>query len=112
VPSYDENIYYNPQNAGVRPVAALDVYDPDWDFDIFIVIQGPDGKVYVGNDSGCSCPTPFEDHTFPQDFTEVQSWADVKREYDARFPATGSYRARRSVQDIRHAVVGAFRRGA
>lgn len=111
MPSYENNIYYNPQNVGVRPVAEVEAYEDDYSFDLFIVIQDKDGKVYVAHDSGCSCPTPFEDHDFPQDFTEVHSWDDVKREYDARFPEAG-YRGRKSIQGVRNAVVGAFRRGA
>lgn len=35
-----------------------------------------DGKLYVGTDSGCSCPSPFESHAFPSDFTEIKSKQD------------------------------------
>ena len=111
--SYDTNPLYHPENFDppLRVVAELDAYEPDYSFDIFLVVQEIDtGKVYVADDSGCSCPTPFEDHNTLGDFTEVRSWEDVKREYNARFP--GGYRQAASVQSIRNAVVGALRRAA
>jgi hypothetical protein len=113
VPAYDANAYFHPENFDppLRKVAEVEAYEPDWSFDLFIVLQDPaTGKVYVGSDSGCSCPTPFEDFGSLGDFIEVQSWEDVKREYDAAFPPSQSYRDRAGIQGIRNAVVGAFRR--
>jgi hypothetical protein len=50
--------------------------DPNasWNFsDVILVKDTTDGKIYAAHDSGCSCPSPFERHTFPTDFTEIKS---------------------------------------
>src|SRR6266850_1700635 len=50
--------------------------DPNayYDFhDVILVRDTTDGKLYAAQDSGCSCPSPFESHTFPTDFTEIKS---------------------------------------
>lgn len=49
-----------------------------YDFsDVLVVKDTRDGKFYVAHDSGCSCPSPFESHTFPTDFTEIRAEADL-----------------------------------
>lgn len=107
---WDKNPYYNPVNLGLELIAERELSEPSWSFDTFIVLREIEtGKVYVGSDSGCSCPTPFEDHSFPQDFIEVFSWEDVKREFNnALSYSDGSYEP---INDVRHKVVGAFGRG-
>lgn len=44
-------------------------YDPrmSYGFDEFMVLR-LDGTYYWASDSGCSCPSPFQDHQFPADF--------------------------------------------
>lgn len=112
--SWDNNPLYNPENFDppLRLVAQLDAHEPSFSFDIFLVVQVIEtGEVFVADDSGCSCPVPFEDFNSLSDFARVQSWEDVKREYNARFPDS-DWRKSANVQSIRNAVVGAFRRGA
>ena len=41
--------------------------------DVILVKDTTDGKIYAAHDSGCSCPSPFESHTFPTDFTEIRT---------------------------------------
>lgn len=38
-----------------------------YEFNEFIVLLHA-GAYYWSSDSGCSCPSPFEDHQFPGDF--------------------------------------------
>lgn len=115
MPCYENNVYYYPENFDppLRKVAEVDAFEPDYSFDIFLVVQVvEDGRVFVASDSGCSCPAPFEDHnSLADDFTEVHSWAEVKAEYERRFP-DDSYRSRVSLSNVSNAITGAFRRGA
>lgn len=56
--SWENNPYYNPESLGLAMVDSIDVAGP-WEFDIFAVWT--DGShLYWANDSGCSCPTPFD----------------------------------------------------
>lgn len=55
--------------------------DPNacYDFcDLMVIKDKRDGKLYAATDSGCSCPTPFEDHVFPTDFSELRSASDLE----------------------------------
>lgn len=101
--SYDDNPIYNADKFGFEIVANWDAYDPDYDFDIILILK-KDGKLWLASDSGCSCPTPFEDHTFPSDFTQIRSWDEAKAEIDARFPQQTYSRVRKPLDSIRRAV--------
>lgn len=41
--------------------------DLDYQFNDFLVLE-KDGVYYWSEDQGCSCPSPFESHVFPDDF--------------------------------------------
>ena len=57
--SWDNNPYYHPEKMGLSTVAEFDSAD-SYEFDKFVVWT--DGKaLFWATDSGCSCPTPFED---------------------------------------------------
>lgn len=58
--SWENNLYYNPENSGVEIVDSIDIAGP-YEFDIFVIWRLADGQYGWANDSGCSCPTPFED---------------------------------------------------
>lgn len=56
------NIYSNPEKFGLQVVGDVD-YDDGYEFDMFVVWTDPATKqLYYSEDSGCSCPSPFEDH--------------------------------------------------
>lgn len=55
------NIYYSPQDYGLEIVGEFDWSEPDYSFDMLVVWKEKRGKYWVGNDSGCSCPSPFEE---------------------------------------------------
>lgn len=95
---------YSPEDYDVEIVYQWDAFEPDWDFDIVLIVRDKlSRKLYAAADSGCSCPTPFEDHKYPADFVEVRSWEDVKSFINAQFPR-GGYRARKPLDNIRTAV--------
>ena len=58
-----ENIYYNPEKFDLTLVVYHDE-DGCRGFDIHVAFKHKDGSLYYTHDSGCSCPTPFEDVRF------------------------------------------------
>ncbi len=55
------NPYYSPEKCGLVKVAEAELDGESYQFHIRIVWKAADGKFYTASDSGCSCPTPFED---------------------------------------------------
>ena len=55
------NVYYNPQDFGLEIVGSFDFAEEDYSFDMCVVWKETRGKYWIGTDSGCSCPSPFED---------------------------------------------------
>lgn len=47
---------------GLKKVDELELSDVAYDFDLIGVWKDESGY-YLGTDSGCSCPTPWESHT-------------------------------------------------
>ena len=57
------DLYNQPEHFGLQFIGSLQWGEPDWDFNITAVLHDGEDKFYVINDSGCSCPMPFEDFT-------------------------------------------------
>jgi hypothetical protein len=58
---WNDNIYYYPEKHGLSIFAELDT-GGSYEFDKFVVWKDDErGRLYWDTDSGCSCPTPFED---------------------------------------------------
>lgn len=74
------NIYSNPEDFGLSIVKSHDTVG-GYGFNTVVVFRwdawGP-VKYFVAHDSGCSCPSPFEDIKLPH-LTEVCTLADVDR---------------------------------
>lgn len=66
--SWSENPYYFPAACGLVKVAEVDLSEPCYSFDLLAVWADSDG-LYLATDSGCSCPTPFEDYSGKEDMT-------------------------------------------
>lgn len=66
------NIKYSPESFGVKEVDEFDLSSGSYEFDYVTVWQSLEDKraFYIGADSGCSCPSPFEG---------VQSLEDLER---------------------------------
>ncbi|MES2211643.1 MAG: hypothetical protein V4490_00670 [Pseudomonadota bacterium] len=59
------NIYYNPESCGLNQVGCLDEADLSYEYNTLIVVEEiQSGKMFWAQDSGCPCPTPFEDYRF------------------------------------------------
>lgn len=72
--SYGTNPFYNPESftPSLELVASLSLNDDDYQFD-YVALWRVKGtrRYYTATDSGCSCPTPFEDYTKLDDLTSV-----------------------------------------
>lgn len=71
--SYDTNPYYNPENFNppLKMVACLSLNDEAYQFQLRCIWRAKDGTLYTAYDSGCSCPTPFEDITSLSDMNKL-----------------------------------------
>jgi hypothetical protein len=54
------NIYYQPAEFGLTTVGEVDYVPGCYEFDLLVVWQDANGRYFYGEDSGCSCPAPFE----------------------------------------------------
>lgn len=75
------SLYNSPERYGLVEVWEYDEAG-SYEFDKFIVWFKPKtNEVFWASDSGCSCPSPFEDHKFPSDFgvTPFAVWDPLER---------------------------------
>lgn len=55
-------MYSNPKKFGLSPIGEIDWSDGNYVFDLTVVWKREsDGRLVFGEDSGCSCPQPFDD---------------------------------------------------
>lgn len=77
---YWSNVSSTPEKYGLTPIGHL--YDPwaCYSFDDLCVWKHEDGRVFWATDSGCSCPSPFEDCKSLDDLTEVtnDTWGEFQ----------------------------------
>lgn len=67
-------LYYDPQEWGLEVVGELEFSDGCYQFDTLVVWKDKKNrKVYYAEDSGCSCPVPFEECRSVDDLTEISS---------------------------------------
>lgn len=53
--------YYSPDEFGLEIVGEIEWMDEPFEFDMTVVWRDPStGQFYAADDSGCSCPSPFE----------------------------------------------------
>lgn len=57
------NPYYNPEEFGLTIITDFETEEPCWSFSTVVVWRDEDNHYWLGYDSGCSCPSPFEDFT-------------------------------------------------
>ena len=73
------DVYYQPEHFGLTVVKEIDAGEA-YEFDLYLLWKHEDGRFFYASDSGCSCPSPFEDYTSLEDLTEVRSMAELDRE--------------------------------
>ena len=86
---YGNSPYYYPEKFDLVPVGEIEMSEPCYSFDTVVVWRHtPTGDVYTARDSGCSCPTPFEDYDSLEQLTKLTSVnldefaQDLRQSYD------------------------------
>lgn len=96
----NNNPYYSPEKCGLGIFDEIDT-GAAYEFDMFIIWEKLDDKtLWWATDSGCSCPTPFEDHR-EDDLKEIT--LDNFEEFTKNLESHCSYR-KSEYQDIRKRV--------
>lgn len=80
--SYEENPYHHPEATGLTVVKIIEDPDASYSFETIALWRNADGDLLYAEDSGCSCPSPFEDatlkqltdETWPEFETTVKEW--------------------------------------
>lgn len=68
------NIYYQPEDFGLETVGQIDFSDGNYCFNYRVIWRRlSDGQLLTGADSGCSCPSPFEDVRHDGDLSEFSA---------------------------------------
>lgn len=65
--SYETNVYYNPGIHGLEVIGEISWSEPCYDFDLTMFWKSKRGEYWIASDSGCSCPSPFEDYNKIED---------------------------------------------
>ena len=82
--AFPGNPYYDPEACGLKQLGMMDDAD-SYEFHILVLWQDvKSGKLYYAVDSGCSCPTPFEDYQSLADLTPLnqRSWKAFETDVD------------------------------
>jgi len=75
-----EDIYASPEKHGLRIVESHEEEGLDYEFHMVVLWEDiKTKKRYWGEDSGCSCPSPFENY---YSVSKLQDWSMTKREYE------------------------------
>jgi len=79
-----DSIYYDPAHFGYELVGMLDQDDLCYEFNMLGVWRRlSDGALFWAQDSGCSCPSPFEDYTDPSGSTWLSPLDKTRGEFEA-----------------------------
>ena len=83
-------VYYSPEDFDLTTIGEISWDDEPYAFDLTVVWKDKDGNLYWASDSGCSCPSPFEDFTSKDQLEtgNLQDFIDyINRRFEHRFPA-------------------------
>jgi len=77
--------YYQPESFGLTMVHEIDGPDACYSFDMFVLWRHADGRLFYATDSGCSCPSPFEDFTSLADLSPLtdDTWGEFSERLNA-----------------------------
>jgi len=88
---YTPDVYYQAEQFGLTQIGEIEWAEPDYSFDIGVVWRDAAGQLYYGRDSGCSCPSPFEDYTSLdqlEKFTFAELETKLKQSVEAEVTST------------------------
>ncbi len=78
-----ENIYCHPESYGLKVFAETSNPALDYKFSMFVVWQDKSGNLFYAEDSGCSCPAPFEDISEIEQLNTIIGVDGLKAFFDA-----------------------------
>lgn len=68
------DLYNSPEHFGLVVIDEIELDNESYQFNIRVVWREiATGKLYTARDSGCSCPSPFEDYTSLNDADLLQA---------------------------------------
>ena len=74
------DVYYEPGKFGLSIIGEVE-FRLSYEFDMFVVWKRlADGAIFYANDSGCSCPSPFERYTSVDNLTRAQDAAVCRKQ--------------------------------
>lgn len=78
------NLYYNPEEFGLEIVDELEDPQADYSFNKIVVWKHKETKkLFWASDSGCSCPSPFENYQFSgPDRTNLGSMESSRKDFE------------------------------
>lgn len=89
-------LYDSPAKFGMEPVGEVEWSDGSYQFDLTVVWRRVcDGALFWSEDSGCSCPSPFES-IGTDDLVALTSLATFQQHLDQRLAAREDYDSDRS----------------
>lgn len=83
--------YYDRNDLGLTYIDEADLSYPDYSFDLVGAWKDSEGRIYISTDSGCSCPTPWQNHGTIDDFTGPMGKGDAITEALSLWKNQGGY---------------------
>jgi hypothetical protein len=75
------SLYSNPEKFGLETIKELDDPNASYSFDKFVIWRREkDNELFYATDSGCSCPSPFENVKDIQDLTPLKDMKAFEQE--------------------------------
>jgi hypothetical protein len=84
------NVYYSPEYFDLSIVGTAELEEGCYSFYTLCVWKGASG-FYLATDSGCSCPSPFENYNGVDDLTGPLSAAQAIEEATSLWTQAGAY---------------------
>ena len=92
-----DDVYYHPEKIGLDLIGDVEWSDEPYEFDMTAVWQDPTTRgIYYADDSGCSCPSPFENFHTRDDLT-----CATKAQVIAHLRSRGALKAESLIDRVR-----------
>ncbi|AEQ20937.1 conserved hypothetical protein [Rhodococcus phage E3] len=76
-----KTVYNDPKHFGLEIVGELELEEPNYSFNMGVVWYRPETeRFYFATDSGCSCPSPYEDYTSIESLEKPMTLAELTKE--------------------------------
>ena len=93
----DRDVYYSPDEFGLETIGEIQWGEQSYDFDLTVLWKRKsDGDFFMAEDSGCSCPSPFDGINSIDKLTQV-TLDGLKTALEGRNGSGGRYSPDQSV---------------